>query len=108
MPELSCNNDDECTWNSNLAYCTNKPSTYVGTPSIFASLESDLKDIENISKLNPREIEQEILDLENIVANDASIISKNVNSAVTNIVSKVNDFDSTFFSKGSPVDPEVE
>lgn len=95
MPELSCINDTECTWNSNLGYCTNEPSTYVGTPSIFASLESDLTDI---SRLSPREIEQEILDLENVVVNDTNIISNNVNSAVTNIVSKVNSFDSTLFS----------
>jgi len=104
-PELSCNNDIECTWNNNLAYCTNKPSTYVAPPSIFDSLESDFNNIENIIKSGPAEIEQELVDLGNNiqrnVSNDVNIVSKTVTKAVKN-------FDNIIFSKGSPINTEEE
>ena len=110
IPKESCNRDTECTWNSNLAYCTNKPSTYIPPPSIFDSLESDLTNIENVIKLGPEEIEQELLYLENNIqhdiSNDVNIVSKTVTSAVNNVKSKVKDFDHTIFSKGSHVNTE--
>lgn len=111
-PELSCNNDTECLWNSNLAYCANQPSTYVAPPSIFDSLESDFYHVENIIKSDPSGIEQELLDLGNNiqrdVTNDVNIVSKNVTSAVNNVESKVKDFDNTIFSNGSPINTEEE
>ena len=107
-PEVSCNNDTDCVWNNNLAYCGNKPSTYIAPPSIFGSLESDLTNIYNIVKEGPEEIEQELLDVENKLRADASIVSKNVTSAVNYVGSKINDFDNTIFSKGSPINTEED
>jgi hypothetical protein len=100
-PESSCNNDTECLWNSNLAYCANQPSTYVAPPSIFDSLESDFNNIYDIVKSGPEEIEQELADLQKTIQNDANIASKNVTSVVK-------DFDNIIFSNGSPINTEEE
>jgi hypothetical protein len=86
--------------------------TLIFDPSIFDSLESDLTNIENVIKSGPAGIEQELLDLENNIqhdiSNDVNIVSKTVTSAVNNVKSKVQDFDHTIFSKGSPVNTEEE
>ena len=103
-PKLSCNNDSECMWNSNLAYCTNKPSTYVAPQSIFGTLSSDFNNLENIIKSGPQGIDNALVNLGNEfqrnVSNDVNIISKNANSLLKN-------FDNTIFSKkGAPISEE--
>jgi hypothetical protein len=111
-PKISCNNDTECTWNTNLAYCTNKPLTYVEQPSAFALLQADLLSVDKILQEGPMGIDNALVNLGNKiqgdVINDTKIISSNVTSAVNNVESKVKKFDSTIFSKGSPIDTEEE
>jgi hypothetical protein len=111
-PKIYCDNDTECTWNKNLAYCTNKPSTYVEQPSFFASLQSDLSEVEKIAKSGPSGIDNALVNLGNTVqsdiSKDANIIASNVKSAVHTVESTAKKFDKSFFSKKSSINTEEE
>jgi len=43
--KLSCMNDSECTWNTNLAYCTNNSSPNEEHESLFGQLQNDFTSI---------------------------------------------------------------